>query len=188
MNSRLRTALLIAAASVALGVGTTALAAASGHGRLPARPAECAPPALAGSVVDVSLTDMGPMMGGGMMGGGMMGHAMGMMRIAASPTSVPAGQVSLRVFNRGSLDHEVVVMPLAPGQYVGQRPIAADGRVDESGSLGEASQSCSGEEGDGISPRSWSWTTLTLPAGRYEMLCNIAGHYGSGMYTELDVT
>ena len=32
-----------------------------------------------------------------------------------------------------------------------------------------------------------SWTTLTLNPGRYELLCNIAGHYGSGMYTELDV-
>ncbi len=31
-------------------------------------------------------------------------------------------------------------------------------------------------------------TTLTLTPGRYELLCNIAGHYGSGMYTELDVT
>jgi uncharacterized cupredoxin-like copper-binding protein len=32
------------------------------------------------------------------------------------------------------------------------------------------------------------WTTITLPPGRYELICNIAGHYGAGMYTELDVT
>jgi uncharacterized cupredoxin-like copper-binding protein len=32
------------------------------------------------------------------------------------------------------------------------------------------------------------WTTTTLPPGHYELICNIAGHYGAGMYTELDVT
>jgi len=27
-----------------------------------------------------------------------------------------------------------------------------------------------------------------LAAGRYELLCNLPGHYAAGMYTELDVT
>ena len=27
---------------------------------------------------------------------------------------------------------------------------------------------------------------MNLPPGRYELLCNIAGHYGAGMYAELD--
>ncbi len=195
--SRIRPALLIAAAAAVLGLGFTVAMAFAGvgrhHGPLPAAPPSCAPPVLPGSVVDVSLTDMGPMMGPGMMGGpmmggGMMGHGMaGMMRITAAPASVHSGPVSLRVFNRGSIVHEVVVMPLGPGQYVGQRPVGADGEVDETGSLGEASQTCSSAEGDGIAPGQWSWTTVNLPAGRYELLCNIAGHYGAGMYTELDV-
>ena len=190
--SQIRPALLIAAAAVILGLGSTAAMAFAGVGRhhspSPAAPPSCAPPALPGSVVDVSLTDMGPMMGGGMMGGAEMGHGMGMMRITATPASVHAGPVSLRVLNRGAIDHEVVVMPLAAGQYVGQRPIGSNGEVDETGSLGEASQTCGSAEGDGIAPGQWSWTTVNLPAGRYELLCNIAGHYGSGMYTELDVS
>ena len=195
-----RTALFVGAAAVVLGVGTTgALALATGGGPLPAQPAACTPPALPGSIVDVALTDMGPMMGpgmmgpGGMMGGGMMGPGMntgvtGMMRISAAPMSVPAGPVSLRVANRGSLIHEVMVMPLAAGREPGQRPVGPDGRVDEDGSLGEVARTCGAGEGEGIAPGAWSWTTVNLPAGRYELLCNIAGHYGSGMYAELDVT
>lgn len=196
--SRIRPALLVAATAVVLGLGSTAAMALAGvgrhHGPLPAAPPSCAPPALPGSVVDVSLNDMGPMLGGPMsggpmMGGGMMGHGMsGMMRITASPASVHAAPVSLRVFNRGDIDHEVVVMPLTAGRYAGQRPVGANGEVDETGALGEASQTCSSAEGDGIAPGQWSWTTVNLPAGRYELLCNIAGHYGSGMYTELDVS
>ena len=159
--------------------------------------------------MDVTASDMGGMMGpgmnggpmmgpGGMMGPGMMGPhgpwpnspgmGMGMMRLTANPTSVPAGQVSLRVANNGMLAHEVMVMPLGPGQNPGQRPIGNNWEVDEAGSLGEAAQTCGAGQGDGIAPGTMGWTTLTLNPGRYELLCNIAGHYGSGMYTELDVT
>jgi uncharacterized cupredoxin-like copper-binding protein len=28
---------------------------------------------------------------------------------------------------------------------------------------------------------------LHLAAGRYELICNLPGHYGMGMFTELDV-
>ncbi|MCW1959049.1 MAG: sulfocyanin-like copper-binding protein [Mycobacterium sp.] len=187
-------------------------------GPLPAQPAPCTPPALPGAVVDVTTSDMGammgpgmngpgmnggPMMGPGMMGPGMNGGpmmgpqgawpnspgmGMGMMRLTINPTSVPAGQVSLRVANNGWLPHEVVVMPLGPGQNPGQRPVGANWEVNETGSLGEAAHTCGAGEGDGIAPGTMGWTTLTLQPGRYELLCNIAGHYGSGMYAELDVT
>ena len=30
--------------------------------------------------------------------------------------------------------------------------------------------------------------TLTLTPGRYELLCNLPGHYTGGMYTELDIS
>lgn len=192
---RLRTAAFIGIASVILGVGTTTVLALTsggmGAGGWPRPVAEpwqypapsCAVPALPGSVVSVTATDMGAMMGrrhGGM--------GAGMMRLFVDPVSVPAGPVSLRVANRGWLTHEVVVLPLAPGQYPGQRRVGPTWQVDESGSLGEASQTCGGGEGDGIAPGSLGWATLKLPAGRYELVCNIAGHYSSGMYAELDVT
>lgn len=203
----------IGVCSAVLGFGVAGLLGVAGA--LPVRPAAplmCQPPALPGTVVDASLTDMGAMMGGGMMGsggmmgGGMMGEgndarwphmgamgAMGMMRIVANPATVAAGQVSFRVANTGTLNHEVVVLPLAQGQSVGQRPVGADGKVDETGSLGEASKTCGADAGEesadpGIAPGAIGWTTLTLKPGRYELLCNIAGHYGAGMYTQVTVT
>lgn len=205
-SSPLRLSAAVAASSVALGFGVTGLLGAAGAlPGLPASPLACAPPALAGTVVDVSLTDMGAMIGG-MMGGPMMGGgadakwphmgamgAMGMMRLVDNPSTVPAGQVSLRVANTGSINHEVVVLTLPAGQSVGQRPVGTDGKVDEAGSLGEASRTCGAGEGmesadPGIAPGSSGWTTLNLKPGRYELLCNIAGHYGAGMYTQLTVT
>ncbi len=193
---RVRPVLAIATASVSFGVATTAaLALFSGGLGGPSAWAACDVPSLPGAVVNVSLTDMGAMMGPGMMGPGMMGHqqyghmpGMGMMRIAVDPSNVPAGPISLRVNNFGVLTHEVVILPLGPGQLPGQRAIGADGEVDESGSLGEASRTCGAGEGEGISPASTGWATVSLPPGRYELLCNIAGHYAAGMYTELDVT
>jgi uncharacterized cupredoxin-like copper-binding protein len=112
---------------------------------------------------------------------------MGMMqRIFVVPSTVPAGSVSLRVHNSGALTHEVMVLPLNPNQYPGQRAIGTDNKIDETGSLGEASRSCGGDAGDGVLAGATAWTTINLPPGRYELLCNIAGHYGAGMYAELD--
>ncbi len=178
-----------------------------GPGRSPATPS-CAAPALPGTVVDVTLTDMHGMMGPGMMGPGWNGPygpgqngyrgpgmgMMGMMRILINPATVPPGQVSFRAVNTGALSHELVVLPLAKGQYPGQRAIGPDGKVDEAGSLGEASRTCGADRGDenasnyGIAPGASGWTTVTLTPGRYELICNIAGHYWTGMYAELDVS
>ena len=133
------------------------------------------------------MPDMGSMMGPRVMPG------MGMMRILVYPNLIPAGQVSLRVTNRGALSHELVVLPLAPGQLSGHRLSGPDSRVDESGSLGEVSRTCGPDKGDeqspddGIAPHDSGWTTLALAPGRYELICNIAGHYVAGMSAELDV-
>ena len=78
-------------------------------------------------------------------------------------------------------------MPLSGNQQAGQRVPGADGKVSELGSVGEASNSCGAEAGDGIKSGSASWTTITLQPGRYELICNLANHYTDGMYQELDV-
>jgi uncharacterized cupredoxin-like copper-binding protein len=152
---------------------------------------------LPGTTVSVQLVDMGSAMRrGGMMGGsgGMMGQgewrhfAHGMMRVLASAGTVPAGTVSVAVTNAGYLTHELVVLPLAAGQQPGTRSIGGDGKVDEAGSLGEASASCAAGAGDGIAAGSAGWMSLHLSAGRYELVCNLPGHYAGGMYAELDVT
>jgi uncharacterized cupredoxin-like copper-binding protein len=150
----------------------------------------CAVPGLPGAVVAATVADMGAMMGPGMMGGGsMMGSSMmGMMRLSVDPASARAGTVSLLVRNLGTRDHELVVLPLTAGQSVGWRKTNSDNRIDETGSLGEVSTACGSGEGEGIAPGAVGWTTLSLAPGRYELVCNLAGHYAAGMYAELDVS
>ncbi len=183
---RTRTLILAGAAVVLLAAASTAgLAAASGAFRdASAAPSgQCSAPALGGSVVDVSLMNMmeGQMMGGGWMTGGSM-------RLATSTDHAVAGTVSFRVVNMGTLVHELVVLPLPAGQSVGDRVPSSDGRVDETGSVGEASNSCAAGTGTGVDPGSIGWVTLHLPPGNYELICNFAGHYAAGMYAELTVS
>lgn len=177
----------------------------------------CTAPALAGSVVDVRLTDMGTVMHrwaqrsggyGGMMGGSGPSQMMGgrgpdsmmggqmmdgrrrgrMMQVRLSRHDAPAGAVSLRVSDVGVMDHELVVLPLADRASVGQRNVGSDGTVDERGSLGEVSNNCGAGEGEGLHPGETGWTTLQLRPGRYELVCNLPGHYAAGMFSELDVS
>lgn len=82
--------------------------------------------------------------------------------------------------------HELVILPLPPGG-VGSRAVGSDGRVSETGSLGEASRTCGEGTGDGIALGAASWVTLHLEPGRYELICNLPGHYSMGMFTELEV-
>lgn len=176
-------AAVLACAALAAAV-STALAAGRGlwHAPWAASRAACTAPALPGQVVDVTLTDMmGAMMGGAPQWNG------GMMRVLASRSSVAAGTVSLRVTNTGALSHELVVLPRAPGQQPGSRPVDPDGTVSETGSLGEGSATCGAGHGDGIAPGAVGWLTVTLRPGRYELVCNLPGHYAMGMHTGLEV-
>jgi uncharacterized cupredoxin-like copper-binding protein len=143
----------------------------------------CSAPSLPGSTVYVMVGDMGMtrmMSGIAPLGGHMM--------LRAVPALVPAGQVSFVVGNMAWRTHEMVVLPLAPGQVAGQRTPGQDGRLSETGSLGEASASCAAGSGEGIEPSSVGWVTLTLPPGRYELVCNLRNHYANGMHQAFVVT
>lgn len=143
----------------------------------------CDVPVVSGARVDVVVSDM---RGAGMMGGfGMRG---GRMMLHPSTGTVAAGRVTFVAVNHGTRAHELVVLPLAEGTTAGSRPVGDNGTVDESGSLGEAARDCGPGGGDGIRPGSAGWVTLTLAPGRYELVCNVRGHYAAGMYAELDVT
>ena len=198
----MRKTLAIAIASIALGIASTAAVATGPMGNpgspFLTAPPSCDVPALPGAVVDVILADMPGTMMGQEWGPAMMGP--GPTRSAragappdtrcqacddepfAEPTTVPQGQVSFRVVNRGAWIHELAVLPLGSGQNIGQRRIEADNQVDESASLGHVEGSCGADKGDGIVPGATGWTTITLAPGRYELVCNIAGHYRAGMY------
>lgn len=140
--------------------------------------ANCAPSHPQGAVVNVKLTDRGGMMMGG-------GNLM-MVSIVASPDSAPSGVVTFVATNTGALNHELLVLP-APADGVGTRVVGSDGKIDEVGSLGEASTSCGRGAGNGISPGATSWVTLHLVPGNYELLCDEPWHYANGMFTAFSV-
>jgi len=176
-------AVVAVVASAAVAVGAMGGGADAGHGFLSG--SRRAAPKLPGTVVNVSLANMGGSMMGSQ-GNTMMGSAA--MRLIADHTTVPHGTVSFLVTNSGSIDHEMVVLPLADSQTAGTRPIAGDARIDEAGSLGEASKTDGEGAGKGIAPGASGWMTITLAPGHYELVCNLAGHYTAGMFTQLTVT
>jgi hypothetical protein len=162
------------------GMGGTA----SGDGAYHYAALTCAAPeSLPGTTVQVLLGDMGMTQ---MMGGTAPIGARMMLR--SSLVSVPSGSISFVASNMGWRTHELVIVPLAAGQAAGRRVPASDGKIGESGSVGEASGPCSAGTGDGLTARTVGWTTVTLAPGRYELVCNLANHYANGMWQEFDVT
>lgn len=119
---------------------------------------------------------------GGWMGPGMMGPGMmGMMSIRIDRPSVKAGAVHLDVTNWSrSMLHELLVVavdaPSAPLPYdYGQAKVAEDQvRV-----LGETAE---------LEPNASAGLDVTLPPGSYLLICNIPGHYASGMAVPLVAT
>lgn len=171
----------LAAAIVALVV--SAVVASGGQGFLSGSPR--AAPKLPGTVVKVSLTDMGGSMMGGQ-GNGMMGR--GAMGLSADHATVPHGTVSFLVTNDGGIDHEMMILPLDGSRTAGARPVGGDDKIDEAGSLGEASKTNGANADHRIAPGASGWVTVTLAPGHYELVCNLPGHYTAGMYTQLNVT
>ena len=91
-----------------------------------------------------------------------------------------AGEVIFAMANFGSIPHEFLVAKTSyePGMI----PLGANNRFDE--------------EDSGITVvdeiPEWSMNDakvlkVTLEEGMYELLCNIAGHYGAGMHTSFEV-
>lgn len=98
--------------------------------------------------------------------------------VRPAASAVPAGAVTFAVRN-GSAEtgHELVVIrsDVEPGALP-----QVEGRVDETQVeiVGEVEGLGAGAEGS---------TTIDLSAGRYLLICNIAGHYALGMVAPLTV-
>lgn len=101
------------------------------------------------------------------------------MGLRLSLATVSAGEVTFKVKNTSSeMIHEVLVFP-----YIEGTPFAYDAdmsKIDEekSGKLGEVSETEPGKTGE---------LKLTLAPGKYALLCNIPGHFASGMWAVLTV-
>jgi len=109
------------------------------------------------------------------------------MTMTVSPPSAKAGNVTFTVKNSGTVIHELIVLKTdTPSE---QLPIVDAGdpphkvstganKVDEKTSVGET-----GNIGKGKSKS----VTLTLKAGNYVLVCNLAKHYGLGMRSPFKV-
>ena len=101
--------------------------------------------------------------------------------VGTSAHEALAGDVKFTIENQGTIPHEFIIVKT--DFALGKIPLGPDNRFDE--------------EGDGLSvpgeisewnPGTTGTVTLNLEPGSYQLLCNIAGHYANGMYTQLTVS
>jgi uncharacterized cupredoxin-like copper-binding protein len=98
-------------------------------------------------------------------------------RIVVTPDHVSAGEAELVVTNPAPDTHELIVVRSRRSQL----PVRLDGlTVDE-----EASHAVATVEG--VAPGGVRRVRLHLAPGRYELFCNMAGHFMAGMYGDLVV-
>jgi hypothetical protein len=90
------------------------------------------------------------------------------------PKQVPAGTVVFRVRNDGPDDHEFIVVRLGPSPI----PLRADGMTVNEEAL-KSSTVGALEPGP---PGSVRTVAIDLVPGRYEMFCNMEGHFMGGMH------
>jgi uncharacterized cupredoxin-like copper-binding protein len=99
-------------------------------------------------------------------------------RIAA-PTQVRAGEVRFAVRNQGPVAHELIVVREASGRL----PLRPDGITVNEEALDSVTAGAL-EPGEAGSTRE---LRLRLAPGRYQLFCNMSGHYLGGMHAELVV-
>ena len=98
--------------------------------------------------------------------------------IAVTPNHVPAGDVLVVVRNHGPDTHELIM--------VGSRsrlPLRLDGLTVNESALSAVTVASL----DGAGPGRVRQVRLHLAPGRYELFCNMAGHFMAGMHAELVV-
>jgi len=99
----------------------------------------------------------------------------------ADTARLAAGQETLSIKNAGAITHEFVVVrtDLAADAL----PVGSDGGVDE-----EETGTTHIDEVEDIVAGTTGSLTVSLPAGKYVVFCNLPGHYKGGMHAALEVT
>ncbi|MFL5798910.1 MAG: hypothetical protein ACJ77A_13375 [Actinomycetota bacterium] len=96
----------------------------------------------------------------------------------SAPAHVAPGDLAFSVRNQGPVDHEFIVL-----RSVGALPLRTDGiTVDE-----EALEPVTAGALEPGEPGTVRVLHIHLAPGRYELVCNMYGHYMAGMHTELVV-
>jgi len=97
--------------------------------------------------------------------------------------STKAGAVRLKVHNAGAALHELVAFRSDLDEEA--LPLVADGsKVDETGT----GITHLDPEAENIAAGADNTISIDLTAGRYVLVCNLAGHYTQGMHAVLTVT
>jgi len=95
------------------------------------------------------------------------------------PGHLSAGTHVLAVHNEGPVDRELIAIRLGKGRL----PLRRDGITLDEDAL-EPAEAGALEPG---APGATRNVTLRLKPGRYEFVCNMAGHYLSGMHKTVQV-
>jgi len=96
--------------------------------------------------------------------------------IKVSPARIPAGPTRLVVVNKGPDTHEILI-----ARTSGALPLRADRlTVDE-----DKLEPVTVGEAEGESPGATEVLRVKVRPGRYELFCNMAGHYLGGMSARL---
>lgn len=95
--------------------------------------------------------------------------------ITADRSSVPAGHLVFAIHNAGTVVHELVVV----------RAGAADGLAYETATQRAIATDVVAER-EAIVAGATKRLSVDLEPGRYVLICNLPGHYASGMHVSLE--
>lgn len=100
--------------------------------------------------------------------------------VQVSAQKAEAGEVTFAIANYGSIEHEFLVVKTdyEPGKI----PLGADNRFAEDAQGVEVV-----DEIPEFAVNTANVLKVNLEAGKYQLLCNIAGHYKNGMYSAFEV-
>lgn len=101
-------------------------------------------------------------------------------RIIVKPARVRAGTVRLVLHNKGPDTHELLIVRSASADL----PLRTDGLTINEAAVDKATVDVI----EGKEPGTTEELVLHLKPGRYELFCNMAGHYLGGMRAQLVVT
>ncbi len=101
-------------------------------------------------------------------------------KIELSKTTVPAGEVTFALDNKGPSVHEFVVF---------KTDLAADALpTDDTGDVAESDTFAPVDEVEDIGLGNDEKLTVDLTAGSYVVICNIPAHYRQGMHAAFTVS
>ncbi len=101
-------------------------------------------------------------------------------KIEADTATAPAGQVTFNIKNDGTIAHEFVV--IKTDDAASALPLASGApEVDEDQLNGI-------DEKEDIAPGTTVTLSVNLEAGHYALICNVEGHYNSGMHLDFTVS